>query len=144
MIADGVVEPAAELVDGALEPVVLERRDATAAIADQVMVMVLAAGQGRLVAGRAVADVEPLDESHPLEQLERPVDGRDADRAAAVAELVGDLAGAEDAVLVADQLEHGRPRGARAMAGGAQRLVGAADPVARRVGSVPSTSSPCP
>ena len=75
--------------------------------------MMLAAGERRLVASGPAADVEALDEPHRLEQLERPVDGRDADLAAAGAQLVGDLASAQHAVLVADQLEHGRARCAR-------------------------------
>ena len=121
MIADRVVEAAPELVDRPLELRVLERGHPAAAVADQVVMVMLAAGQRRLVAGGAVADVEALDEAHRFEQLERPVDGRDADRVAAVAELVGDLAGAEDAVLLTDQGQHGSPRGARAVAGGTQR-----------------------
>lgn len=117
MVADRVVEAPTEIGDRTLELRILERGDAATVVADDVMVMMLAAWQGGLVARRRTADVEPLDQAQALEHLQRAVDGGDADLAAAAAELVGDLAGAEHAVLTTDQLEHGAPRGARAVAG---------------------------
>jgi hypothetical protein len=55
---DGVAGAALDLVDHDLELVVGEPLDLAAVVADQ-MVMVLAAGQRRLVAGDARADVDP-------------------------------------------------------------------------------------
>ena len=92
------------------------------------MVVVLAAGESGLVAGGSVACVEALDQAQAREQLERPVDGGDPDRAARAAQLVGDLAGAEHALLAADQLEHRRAGRARPVPGGAQLALGVLRP----------------
>lgn len=128
---DSVVEAVAEVVDRALELRVLERRHLATAIADQMVMVVLAARQGRLEAGRAVADVESLEQAHPLEQLEGPVDRRDADLAAIPPQLVGDLAGAEHARLARDRLEHGGARRARPVTRLAQAGFGRGDPCPR-------------
>ena len=128
MTRHAVVEALTEIVDRPLEAVVGERGDAPTGVADEVVVMVLAVGHRRLVAGGAATGVESLHEPHLLQQLERPVDGGDADLSAAGAQLIGDLARREHALLIADQLEHGAARGARAMAGLAELILGPLDP----------------
>ena len=81
--ADLVAQPAPEPLDRLLEALVLERRDAAAALADDVMV-VMTAGHDGLVARPALAGLDALDETHPVEEVERPVDARDPDPAAAL------------------------------------------------------------
>ena len=51
----------------------MERHELPALIAQQVMVVVLAGGIGRLVAGDPVADIDPADEIVRVEELEDPV-----------------------------------------------------------------------
>jgi hypothetical protein len=69
MRVDRMVDTPRERSDRLLEPLVLERRHASAAIADEVM-MVLAARVRGLVARRAVAHVEPLHEAELVQQVE--------------------------------------------------------------------------
>ena len=80
VLVDRKLEALRKRVDRLLEAVVAELRDAAAAVADDVMV-VLAARVRRLVAGGAVADVEAVDEPEPIEHLERAVDAREPTRA---------------------------------------------------------------
>jgi hypothetical protein len=105
MPADPVIEPASDPRDRPLELGIREGAHAPARVTDEVVVM-LAAGQGRLIARGAGADVEPLDQAEPLEQLERAIDGCDSH--SLVAEAVGDVSGREHAVLLAQQLDHAR------------------------------------
>ena len=77
----------------ALEAVVRERLHPAAAVADEVVMVVVAVAAGRLEARDAVAHVDPLDEAQGGERLERPVDARDADGAAGGADAVVDLLG---------------------------------------------------
>src|SRR5213075_449062 len=86
------------------------------------MVMVLAVGRRRLVARDSVAGIDTLDQPQIRERLERPVDGRDADRAARLAQLVVDVLRAEAAVLAAEEVDDRRPRAAAAIAGGLARV----------------------
>jgi len=102
MAADLIVEAAGDPRDGPLELRVLERGHPPAAVADE-MVVVLAVRVRGLESGRALTDVETLDQPQPLEQLERAIDGRDADVLALVAEAIGDLARAQDALLLTEQ-----------------------------------------
>jgi hypothetical protein len=118
MPADPVIEPASDPRDCSLELGIREGAHAPARVADEVVVM-LAAGQRRLVAGGARADVEPLDQAEALEQLERAIDGCDPDPL--LAEAVGDVAGGEHAVLLSQQLDHARTGSGGAVA----RLVNA-------------------
>jgi hypothetical protein len=85
---DGVVDAAGQPVDRALELGILERRDLAAAVADDVVVM-LAARVERLVARDALGGVDAPRQAELVEQLERPVDARDADVLALVVEPVG-------------------------------------------------------
>jgi hypothetical protein len=96
----GDVEPLSrrQPVDRLLERAVLERRDLPAVLADRVMV-VLTAGVGGLVAGGG-ADVEPANELEPGEQLEGPVDARDADSHVLRPQAVEDLLRGEAAILL--------------------------------------------
>jgi hypothetical protein len=94
---DVVAEPAAGALDQGLELGVLERGALAAGVADRV-VMVLAAGVGRLEAGGA-ADLDAVHEPEPVEHVERPVDAGQADRAVALAQAVVDVLGAQAAVL---------------------------------------------
>ena len=77
----------------------------------------LAAGIGRLVARRAVADVEALDEAEVVQQIERAVDARDARPLTARAQLVGDVAGRQAAAVAREHVDDGDPRSAPAMPG---------------------------
>ena len=70
-----------DIVDRALECLVGERLDLAAVVADQ-MVMMLAARVARLEPRAPRAGVDPLDEPSLDEQVEQPVDARDADRPA--------------------------------------------------------------
>ncbi len=75
--------------------------------------MVVAAGQQRLVARRAVADLEAGDQAQRGQQLERAVDARDADAPVAPAQPVVDLLRREAAVLLGQQLHHREASAAR-------------------------------
>src|SRR6266581_997706 len=101
---DRIPGPALDLVQGALELVVGEGLDLAAVVADEVMMM-LAVGVDRLEAGRAGADVDPLDEPVLAQLLEYAVDARDSDPAALGSELVEDLLGGQAAVLTPEQLD---------------------------------------
>ena len=81
MAGDGVAGSALDLVQDALELVVGEGFDLAAVVADEV-VMMLAVRVDRLEAGRAGADVDPLDEPVLAQVLEYAVDARDSDPAA--------------------------------------------------------------
>src|SRR5947207_15028048 len=96
------------------------------------MVMVLAVGRRRLVARDSVARIDTLDQPQIRKRLERPVDGRDADRAARLAQLVVDVLRAEAAVLAAEEDDDRRPRAAAAIAGGVERLARVLRPAHRR------------
>jgi hypothetical protein len=91
------------------------------------VVVVLAAGVGRLVAGDAV-DVDAVDELELGEHVERAVHAGQPDRLAAVpAQAVVDLLGAEDAVLAGEQREHLLTRATGPVAGArelAMRVLG--------------------
>lgn len=118
MLTNRVIEAARQRADRALEPLVLECGDPPALVADDVMVVMLAAGQRGLVAGGLTTYVEPLEQMQPGERLEGPVDRRDADLTASGAQPVGDLPGADHAILASDQLEDRGARSARPVAGG--------------------------
>ena len=108
-----VPEPRAQAVERALERAVRERLDASARLADQVMV-VLAARVDDLVA-RCVSEVEPLDETALHEQLEDAVDGREPDGTTPAPKRVEDLLCAHAAIFAREDVEHGVASSARAV-----------------------------
>ena len=79
---------AADGTDRALELFVVKWDEAAAVAAEKVMVM-LAAGAEPLVAGGAAAEIQPLEETQPLELLQRPVDAGPADFGQAAVDLRG-------------------------------------------------------
>lgn len=125
-----MVELVAEPVNRTFERLVFERGDAAAVVTDEMVVMVLAVGQGRLESGGGAPNIETLHELQVLEQLESPVDGRDAHASLRGAELVSDVRGAQHAALLADRLEHGRTRSAGTVAGSLERALGVLGPFA--------------
>lgn len=127
MPTDLIVEPSRQVRDCALEISVLERADAAAPVAHQMVVM-LSTRMGRLVADGSLAYVEALDQVQLVEELERPVDGGDAHVAAIRSELVGYLAGAEHAPLAAQHLHDRRTWSARAMPRALQLLLRVGSP----------------
>jgi len=104
------VEPLRRLRKGRFEQGVLERLDLAAAVADEVVV-VIAVCVGRLEAGDAVPELDPLHEPELDELVECAVHARDADAAALVANAVEDLLRGAAAGLGAEMLDN-RPAGA--------------------------------
>ncbi len=86
-----------DVLQGPLEPLVGERLDLAAVVADDVVV-VLHRVADRLEAGHSVAKVDPLDEGLLGEDLEHAIHAREADRFSARPQLVVDLLGAGAAV----------------------------------------------
>ena len=80
MPGDRVPRPALDLVQCTLEALVGERLDLAAVLADE-MVVVLAAAVHGLEPGDSRPDVDALHEAPFAEQVEHPVDARDADGA---------------------------------------------------------------
>src|SRR4051812_30861133 len=109
VVVDAEAQPAGEVLERALELVVLERRDRPAVVADHVVV-VLAARMRGLVAGDAVADVEARDEPEPDELFERAVDARAPDLASAAPHRLLDVAGGLRAVPAEGLLDHREAR----------------------------------
>ena len=91
MGVDREVHPVGQPLDGALERAVLEGGYATAAVADEV-VMVLAARQRRLEPRYSLTHVEALHEAEVREQLECAIDAGQPNPAAAGLQAVGDVA----------------------------------------------------
>jgi hypothetical protein len=106
---DGVAAALLELADDRLEPLVRERLDLAAVVADEVVVMVVVVAN-RLVARDPVADVEPLQEATLGERVQDAVDARQAHRGAGGPELVVDLLRAEAAGLLVEELDHREAR----------------------------------
>jgi len=104
-------EPARDPVERLLERIVLKRLDATASLADNVMVM-LAVGVNELETGTAFAHLEPLDEPCARQNVQSPIHAGDPDPFAAATQLIEDLLRRQAAVLLAEQLDDGRPRAA--------------------------------
>src|ERR687891_520416 len=99
-----MAEPAREPPDRALEPIVLERADPPAAVAEDVMVM-LAAGDHRLIPGPALAHLDPLHKPEAVQEVQRPVDAGDADAFAVSPDPVRDLLRGHAAVLACKSLD---------------------------------------
>src|SRR5438876_9886336 len=70
-------------------------------------VMMLPVRVDRLEAGRAGADVDPLDEPILAQLLEHAVDAGNPDAAAFRAQLIEDLLSGQTAVLAPEQLDDG-------------------------------------
>jgi hypothetical protein len=99
-----------EALELALEPRVLEGRHPPALLTDGVVV-VLATWNHRLVSGDSLAELDALHQSEPVEEIQRPVDARDADVAARLVKLTRDLVCRQAAVLAAEERDDG-PSGA--------------------------------
>jgi hypothetical protein len=127
--ADAVVEAILEPADRPLEPIVLERRDPAAAVADDV-VMVFAARHDRLVAGAAFAGLDALHEPELVEEVEGAVHARRPDAAASGAKAIADLLGGEAAVLAVEELDDGAPGTAASMSGPLERSYRPSGPAA--------------
>ncbi len=127
MALDAEVKPSSELAERALDALVLEWAHPPAPLADEVVVM-LSRGVSGLVARRALARLEPVKEAEALEQLEGPIDGRDADVTALRPQAIGDLAGGEHALVASERLDDGHPWGARSMPRPPQGLGRVLDP----------------
>ena len=89
---------AAERLERLLERLVVESLDAAALVADEVVVVLDARLHG-LEAGKAVSDVDPLEQPEVGELVEAAVDARDPDGTPLVAEAVVDLLRRQAAVL---------------------------------------------
>src|SRR5205814_5140736 len=118
-----------EARDRALQAGVRERGDPAAAVAHQVVVMVLVVGAPRLVARGAVAHVDAPHEPQLLELAERPVDAREANALPGRAEVVVDLTRAERAAQARQLLHDGAARAAPAAPGALQRRERGLSPV---------------
>ena len=105
MPGDVEAEAACDVLERTLERVVGKRLDLAAVVADEVVVMI-ASGVRALVAGNAVADVDPLDESEVGEVVEHAVDARDPDAPSLGADPVMDLLRRPAALLSADVLDN--------------------------------------
>jgi hypothetical protein len=127
MGVDGVIDALGEGVYCPFEPVVFEGGDASAVVADEVVVVV-AAGIGRLVAGGAVADVESLYEVELVQQLHGSVDAGEARRLPLGAQGVGDVPRGEAAVLFGQDVDHVEAGGASEVAGLRQSVGGVSSP----------------
>jgi len=112
---DRVVGASGQPLDRPLEVGVLEGCDPAAALAHDVMV-VLATRTDRLVAGHALGRIHATGEAQLVEQLQRPVDARDAHVLAALVKAVGDLLGGDAAAKVGQRLDHRGARPAEAIA----------------------------
>lgn len=97
------------------ECAILEWRQPAAAVADGVVMMVSPGDHG-LVARAAVARLDPLHQALLEQPVERAVDAGDADSRARGANSVGDLLGADAAVLAGKLPDHGSPGPAGAAA----------------------------
>jgi zinc transport system substrate-binding protein len=112
---DGVAASVRDTLDRRLEACVLERLDLATVVTHEV-VMVIAACVRRLEACDAVTEIDPLHESERVHSVERPVDARDPDAAAARTHSVVDLLRREAAVLLTEELDD-QPTRAAAPAG---------------------------
>ena len=83
---------------------VLERFELAAAVANEVVVVAVA-GADRLVAGDAVADVDPLHGAAVDERVDGAVDAGEADVGAAADERLVDLLGAVAALLRGEKVD---------------------------------------
>jgi hypothetical protein len=118
---DSVVDAPGEGGDRSFQLVVFECGDASAVVAEQV-VMVVAAWVGGFVAGGAVTYVESLDEAELVEDFDGAVDAGGAGGGSLGTERVGDFAGREAAVLLGEDVDHGQTGGAAQVPGLLERV----------------------
>ena len=112
-----VAAPPLDVSDHGFEAIIGERLDLAAAVADKV-VMVVVAGPHRLETGHAVAEVETLEKALLGERVEDAVDARQPYRLAALAQSIVYLLGADTAGLGIEERDHGQPRRTAPVAGG--------------------------
>src|ERR671923_59433 len=129
---DRVVQAACHALDHALEVPVLEGGHLTAAVTDE-MVVVVAARIDRLVARDAFGHVHPPGEVEAGQQLERPVDARHSHILAPLAEPVRDLPGGHAAAEIGQRLDHDRARRTQPVAVPLERSLRVLGPVLHRV-----------
>lgn len=111
MAVDPDAKPVADAINRQLETGIVERHQTTAAIADE-MVVVLAGWVRHLVAGDPVADVEPVDQLVVVQKLERAIDAGATDPTVIVLQHIFDLLRAEGTVSLREELDQpipGRP-----------------------------------
>lgn len=101
---DAHVQPRGEAVERALERRVVERDQAPAGAAEQ-MVMVAAAGIDALEARLAIPDRQALDQAELDEQIEGAIDGRAANWPTTRSQGVFDLERGESAGLPVEQVD---------------------------------------
>ena len=106
MLVERIPELSGGPLERPLERHVAERLDLPAAVADEVVVMMVV-GPRRLEPRDPVARVHALDETELGERIERPVDACDADGAPVGRDPVVDLLGRPAAVLAVEILDHG-------------------------------------
>ena len=102
--------------DRPFEARVLKCRNASARLADNVVVM-LATWNNCLIAAGCLTDVNALNQPDALQNVDCPVDAGDPDTALARFQLVGDLLGAQAAVRFRKQLDDGLSGTAGAVSG---------------------------
>ena len=102
MPAHRVAQSPREALQLLLKPIVLEGGDPAARVADRV-VMMFSAGNNGLVAGSALADLDPLDQPHLVQQVEGAVDAGEADLRAGVLQAIRDLLSGEATALTASR-----------------------------------------
>lgn len=100
MTAHRVPQVPRQPVEMPLQPLVLEWGHPSAAVTDGVMMMLASRGD-RLEPGYALAELDSLDESHAVEDLEGAIDARDADVGSRPMKLLRDLVRREATVLAA-------------------------------------------
>jgi hypothetical protein len=110
-----VAEAGGETLDRLLQPLVLERDDPSARLADNVVVVIATRDDG-LVSRPALAHLDPLHQPHSVEQVEGAIHAGDPDSLAPVPQLVRDLKRCEAAILPGEELDHGASGAARAVA----------------------------
>lgn len=97
-------KPIFHILDRPLETGVLEGRQPPAALADSVMV-VLAPGNHRLEPCAALSHLDSLHETLTVEEIEGAIDARDAHMLAPSPDPIGDLLGAEAAVMLTEKVD---------------------------------------
>ncbi len=112
---DDVSATVRDPLDRRLERRVLERLDLAAVVAHEVVMMV-AVRVGRLVAGDAVAEVDPLHEPQLVHAVESAVDACDPDPRAAPTHALVEFMRREAAVLLAEDLDDDPARSSAATA----------------------------
>jgi hypothetical protein len=137
---DSVTEALREPADRAFQPVVLKRADPPAGLANDVVVVV-AIRDDALIARSTSADLDPLHEADPLQQVQRPVHARRSDAATLLPKARGDVLRAKAAVLLGEEVDHRPSRAAGPLPGALERLVGELGPGALR-GRHPPENTP--